>query len=65
MNQKIFGDRPLLNPKVWVVVNHTNKTIQHILNEGNPFGEDGSYMSLEYFTHHYSKEVNVSDYEIK
>lgn len=65
MNQKLFGGRPPLNPKVWVIVNHSNKTIQHILNEGYPFNEDGSYMSLEYFTHYYSKEVNVSDYEIK
>jgi len=63
MNQKLFGDRPSLNPDIWVVVNHTNKTIQYILNEGNPFGEEGSYMTLEYFTNHYKNDVDVSDYE--
>ena len=55
--------RPPLNPKVWVVVNHSKKTIQYILNEGKPFTQNGSYMSLEYFTHHYSQEVNLSGYE--
>lgn len=62
MSQKLFGDRPPLNPDIWVVVNHKDKTIQHILNEGNPFGENGSYMSLEYFTHHYKNEVNIQGY---
>ena len=62
MSQKLFGSRPPLNPNIWVVVNHTNKTIQYILNEGNPFGGDGSYMSLEYFTHHYKNEVNLDGY---
>lgn len=61
-----FGDymkeRPMLNPKVWVVVNHKEKSIQHILNEGKPFSGDGSYMSLEYFTHHYKEEVNLKGY---
>jgi len=56
-------NRPKLNPKVWVLVNHNNKTIQYILNEGQPFNGNGSYMSLDYFTHHYSKEVDLSGYE--
>ena len=55
-------DRPLLNPKVWVVVNHKDKTIQHIINEGKPFTQNGSYMSLEYFTHHYKNEMNLDGY---
>jgi len=55
--------RPPLNPSVWVVVNHKDKTIQHILNEGNPFNGNGSYMSLEYFTHHYKWDVNLDGYK--
>ena len=54
--------RPQLNPKVWVLVNHNNKTIQFFLNEGQSFNGNGSYMSLDYFTHHYKKDMNIQGY---
>ena len=61
----MMKERPKLNPKVWVVVNHSKKTIQYILNEGKPFTQNGSYMSLEYFTHHYKNEMMLQDYTYK
>ena len=53
--------RPKFNPKVWVNVIHTNKTIQFFLNEGGPIRGDGSFMSLEYFNVYKESHV-LNDY---
>ncbi len=53
--------RPKFNPKVWVNVIHTNKTIQFFLNEGGPIRGDGSFMSLEYFNV-YKESYVLNDY---
>ena len=41
--------RPQHSPNVWVRVEHTQRTIQFFLNNGQPFIGSGSYMSLSYF----------------
>jgi hypothetical protein len=53
--------RPKFNPRVWVNVIHTNKTIQFFLNEGGPIRGDGSFMSLEYFNV-YKESHTLNDY---
>jgi len=53
--------RPKFNPKVWVNVIHTNKTIQFFLNEGGPIRGDGSFMSLDYFNV-YKESHTLNDY---
>ena len=52
---------PHTYPKVWVNVNHTNKSIKFFLNEGQPLSGDGSFMSLNYFQT-YKEERMLQDY---
>ena len=53
--------RPHTYPKVWVNVNHTNKSIKFFLNEGQPLRGDGTFMSLDYFSV-YKEDVLLHDY---
>jgi len=51
------------NP-IWVVVNHKEKTIQHFRGGGINTQEGCVYMSMEYFTNHYSQMMDIGDYRI-
>jgi hypothetical protein len=55
---------PHTPPKVWVNVNHTNKSIKFFLNEGGPLSGEGTFMSLEYFQT-YKEEMLLHDYTYK
>ena len=53
--------RPQHSPNVWVRVEHTQRTIQFFLNNGQPFIGSGSYMSLSYFNV-YRESMDIKGY---
>jgi len=53
--------RPQHLPNVWVRVEHTQRTIQFFLNNGEPLEGSGSYMSLSYFNV-YRDTMSIKDY---
>jgi len=53
--------RPQHSPNVWVRVEHTQRTIEFFLNNGEPFNGSGSYMSLSYFNV-YKESMDIKGY---
>ena len=53
--------RPQHSPNVWVRVEHTQRTIQFFLNNGEPLIGNGSYMSLSYFNV-YRESMDIKGY---
>ena len=45
------------NTQIWVVINHKERTIYYAPKDGRPIDGDGTYMSLQYYTHHYNKRM--------
>ena len=53
--------KPQHSPNVWVRVEHTQRTIQFFLNNGQPFIGSGVWMSLSYFNV-YRESMGIGEY---